>query len=221
MEAASGDEIAVILDRTVFYGESGGQAGDHGHLSASGIDMEITETQRRNHDLIVHYGTVKQGPVRVGASVSAEIDGDRRRDTRAHHSATHLLHEALRRKLGAHVMQKGSLNDPDRLRFDFSHPQAMSAAELEAVEQDVNAMIRASYPVLTREMTRESAQNEGAMALFGEKYARRCASSLWARPRRIETPTLLSFVVHACPQYREIGVFRILTSPVWLPGASD
>ncbi|XAO72081.1 MAG: alanine--tRNA ligase [Acetobacteraceae bacterium] len=212
LEAAPGDEIAVILDRTVFYGESGGQAGDHGHLSASGIDIEITETQRRNHDLIVHYGTVRQGPVRVGTSVTAEINGDRRRDTRAHHSATHLLHEALRRKLGAHVTQKGSLNDPDRLRFDFSHPQAMSAAELQAVEQDVNAMIRASHPVLTREMTPESAQNEGAMALFGEKYGEkvRVVSMGAAETDRNAYSIELCGGTHV-HNTGEIGVFRILS----------
>ncbi|WP_336945432.1 alanine--tRNA ligase [Asaia sp. HN010] len=168
--ATLGDDVAILLNQTPFYGESGGQVGDHGVLAGEGLRIEITDTQKRNGDLLVHYGRVVEGTVRPGMSVTAEIDHSRRQAVRGHHSATHLLHEALRRQLGDHVAQKGSLNAPERLRFDVSQPRPITAEELALVEREVNARIRENSAVETRIMTPETAVAEGAMALFGEKY---------------------------------------------------
>lgn len=168
--ASAGDEIAILLNQTPFYGESGGQVGDHGLLVGDGVRVEITDTQKRNGDLLVHYGRVVEGTLRPGQSVTAEIDHTRRQAVRSHHSATHLLHEALRRQLGDHVAQKGSLNAPERLRFDVSQPRPITADELALVEREVNARIRENSAIETRIMTPETAVAEGAMALFGEKY---------------------------------------------------
>lgn len=168
--ASVGDEIAILLNQTPFYGESGGQVGDHGVLVGENLRIDITDTQKRNGDLLVHYGRVVEGVVRPGMSVTAEIDHARRQAVRGHHSATHLLHEALRRQLGDHVAQKGSLNAPERLRFDVSQPRPITAEELAQVEREVNARIRENSAVETRIMTPETAVAEGAMALFGEKY---------------------------------------------------
>ena len=169
-EVASG-EVAAVLNQTPFYGESGGQMGDTGTiLTSSGAHIEVTDTAKRVGDLHVHLGRVVKGSVKVGDTVVAEIDAKRRRRLRANHSATHLLHEALRRKLGDHVTQKGSLVAPDRLRFDFSHPRAIEAADLLAIENEVNARIRLNRPVGTTLMTPDDAVAAGAMALFGEKY---------------------------------------------------
>ncbi len=170
-EAAPGTEVAVILNQTPFYGESGGQVGDTGTIaSADGLRIAVTDTQRRLGDLFVHLGRVEEGTARTGAAVTAEVDHVRRGAIRAHHSATHLLHEALRRRLGPHVAQKGSLNAPDRLRFDVSQPRPVTAEELSAVEAEINARIRENTEVTTRLMTPEAAVAEGAMALFNEKY---------------------------------------------------
>ncbi|MBU2653857.1 alanine--tRNA ligase [Acidomonas methanolica] len=168
--ASPGQEVAILLNQTPFYAESGGQVGDHGALTAPGLRVRITDTQKRNGDLFVHYGTVEEGTLRPGLAVTAEIDHTRRQAVRGHHSATHLLHEALRRHLGTHVAQKGSLNAPDRLRFDVSQPRPITAEELSTVEAEVNARIRENTAVETRIMTPEKAVAEGAMALFGEKY---------------------------------------------------
>ncbi|QEO16550.1 alanine--tRNA ligase [Acetobacter vaccinii] len=169
-EAPVGAEVAILLNQTPFYGESGGQAGDTGFLTASGVKVAIRDTQKKAGDLIVHYGTVTEGTLRTGAAVTATIDHDRRSAIRAHHSATHLLHEAMRRHLGAHVAQKGSLNGPERLRFDVSQPRPVTAEELLDIEAEVNRRIRENSAVITRSMTPEEAVNEGATALFGEKY---------------------------------------------------
>nr|WP_294914420.1 alanine--tRNA ligase [uncultured Neokomagataea sp.] len=170
-EAPASDEtVAFLLNQTPFYGESGGQVGDHGTLTASGLTIEITDTQKRNGDLLVHYGRVVEGTAKPGMAVHAELDHTRRTAIRGHHSATHLLHEALRRQVGNHVTQKGSLNAPERLRFDISQPRPLTQEELLAVEAEVNERIRENAPVETRLMTQEQAVAEGAMALFGEKY---------------------------------------------------
>ncbi|GBR50000.1 alanyl-tRNA synthetase [Neokomagataea thailandica NBRC 106555] len=166
----SDDTVAILLNQTPFYGESGGQVGDHGTLTASGLRIEITDTQKRNGDLIVHYGRVVEGTAKPGLAVHAAVDHTRRTAVRGHHSATHLLHEALRRQVGSHVTQKGSLNAPERLRFDISQPRPLTTQELLAVEAEVNERIRENSPVETRLMTQEQAVAEGAMALFGEKY---------------------------------------------------
>ena len=169
--AEAGDKVSVILNQTPFYAESGGQVGDAGKITGPGdLTITITDTQKRAGDLFVHVGIVESGVVMVGAPVRAELDHTRRGAIRAHHSATHLLHEALRRRLGTHVAQKGSLNAPDRLRFDVSQPTPISRADLAIVEAEVNARIRENSEVTTRLMTPEAAVAEGAMALFGEKY---------------------------------------------------
>lgn len=168
--AGVGTEVAVLLNQTPFYGESGGQVGDTGTLTAPGLRVAISDTQKKLGDLLVHYGTVTEGTLKPGMAVKAEVEHARRAAIRAHHSATHLLHEALRRRLGEHVTQKGSLNAPDRLRFDVSQPRPITREELDEIETEVNARIRANTPVTTRIMTPEQAQAEGAMALFGEKY---------------------------------------------------
>ncbi|MDI3306049.1 MAG: alanine--tRNA ligase [Acetobacteraceae bacterium] len=169
--APAGAEVAVVLNQTPFYGESGGQVGDTGLISAGDASrIVVRDTQKKLGDLIVHYGTVAHGEVKVGMAVQAEVDHARRSAIRAHHSATHLLHEALRRRLGTHVSQKGSLNAPDRLRFDISQPTPMTDEDLAWVEEEVNARIRQNTEVVTRLMTPEAAVEAGAMALFGEKY---------------------------------------------------
>ncbi len=169
--AGVGTEVAVVLNQTPFYGESGGQVGDTGVITgADGLRIVITDTQKKLGDLFVHLGRVEAGVATVGAAVVASVDHGRRSAIRAHHSATHLLHEALRRKLGTHVQQKGSLNAPDRLRFDVSQPRPITAEELSWVETQVNARIRENTEVTTRLMTPEAAVALGAMALFGEKY---------------------------------------------------
>jgi alanyl-tRNA synthetase len=170
-EAGEGAELAVVLNQTPFYAESGGQVGDSGVIStATGLVITVADTQKKLGDLFVHFGRVTNGTARVGQAVTAEVDHARRTAIRAHHSATHLLHEGLRRRLGTHVTQKGSLNAPDRLRFDISHPKPITLEELRAVEAEVNARIRENTEVTTRLMTPDEAVAEGAMALFGEKY---------------------------------------------------
>lgn len=169
--ADAGNEVAIILNQTPFYAESGGQVGDTGVISGpDGLSITVTDTQKKLGDLIVHLGRVETGEALVGTPVLADVDHQRRTAIRAHHSATHLLHEALRRKLGTHVTQKGSLNAPDRLRFDVSHPRPITEDELGWVEREVNARIRENSKVTTRLMTPEAAVDIGAMALFGEKY---------------------------------------------------
>jgi len=165
----AGDEGEVVLDRTPFYAEAGGQVGDAGQLTASGARFMVTDTQRRGA-AHAHIGKVLEGRIAVGDSLEAEVDGARRQATALNHTATHLLHAALRKVLGTHVLQKGSLVAPDRLRFDFGHFQALTAAELEEIERLVNAQIRANLPAETKVMDYEGAVAEGAMALFGEKY---------------------------------------------------
>jgi len=169
--AKAGDEIQVIANQTPFYGESGGQLGDTGIMfSAGGAELRVTDTQKKLGDLIVHFGTLVHDGLALGEAVEMKVDGGRRAGLRGHHSATHLLHEALRRRLGAHVTQKGSLVAPDRLRFDISHPKPVTSDDLRAVEAEVNARIRINAPVETRSMTPDEAIEAGALALFGEKY---------------------------------------------------
>ncbi|HYZ34417.1 MAG TPA: alanine--tRNA ligase, partial [Crenalkalicoccus sp.] len=169
--APVGAEVAVVLNQTPFYGESGGQVGDTGLISAGeACRIVVRDTQRKLGDLIVHLGTVAHGEASVGLPVLAEVDHARRSAIRANHSGTHLLHEALRRRLGTHVSQKGSLNAPDRLRFDVSQPTPMTPEDLAWVEGEVNSRVRENAEVVTRLMTPEAAVEAGAMALFGEKY---------------------------------------------------
>ena len=166
---AAGEEGEVVLDRTPFYAEAGGQVGDAGELTASGVRFIVSDTQKRG-GAHVHIGRLAEGRIRVGDALDAQVDVPRRQATVLNHSATHLLHAALRRLLGTHVQQKGSLVAPDRLRFDFSHFEPLTSAQLTEIEQLVNAQIRANVAAETRLMDYESAVADGAIALFGEKY---------------------------------------------------
>jgi alanyl-tRNA synthetase len=166
---AAGEEGEVVLDRTPFYAEAGGQVGDTGELRAAGVRFIVTDTQKHG-SAHTHIGRVAEGSIRVGDLLEAEVDGARRQATALNHSATHLLHAALRKVLGSHVLQKGSLVAPDRLRFDFAHHQGLTPAELLEIERLVNAQIRANTPAETRVMDYDGAVAAGAMALFGEKY---------------------------------------------------
>jgi len=169
--AEAGAKVALIANQTPFYGESGGQMGDSGIMfSASGAEIAIRDTQKKLGDLHVHLGTVTKGKIVVGDVLEMRVDGERRTALRANHSATHLLHEALRRRLGTHVTQKGSLVAPDRLRFDFSHPKPLTPEDIRAIETEVNNRIRLNAAVVTRLMTPDEAVKAGALALFGEKY---------------------------------------------------
>ncbi|RLQ21866.1 alanine--tRNA ligase [Seongchinamella sediminis] len=159
----------VVLSNTPFYGESGGQVGDTGYLTASGVKLEVTDTTKAS-DQHLHHVKVLQGSVSKGDVLATQVDASLRQRTRLNHSATHLLHAALRRVLGDHVQQKGSLVDSQRLRFDFSHFEAVSAEELRQIEHLVNEQVRANTEVSTRLMSMEEAMDAGAMALFGEKY---------------------------------------------------
>jgi len=169
--APEGTEVRIVVNQTPFYGESGGQMGDSGVMfTADGVEVAVSDTQKHLGDVHAHVGTVKGGALNIGDVVELRIDAERRLGLRSHHSATHLMHAALRRALGKHVVQKGSLVAPDRLRFDFSHPKAVSPEELQAIETDVNFNIRANAGVGTALMSPEEAVENGALALFGEKY---------------------------------------------------
>jgi alanyl-tRNA synthetase len=166
---SSGDKGEVVLDRTPFYAESGGQVGDAGELTGSGVRFAVADTQRRGA-AHAHLGEVAEGTIRVGDTLEARVDARRRQATVLNHTATHLLHAALRQVLGTHVQQKGSLVAPDRLRFDFAHYQAVTPEELLEIERLVNAQIRVNAPGEVRVMDYDAAVGEGAIALFGEKY---------------------------------------------------
>ena len=166
-----GDTVGVLVNQTPFYALSGGQMGDKGVItSGNGVRIRIDDTLKKAGDLHLHQGIVEKGTLHVGDEVRLEVDGPQRAALRANHSATHLLHEALRQHLGDHVTQKGSLVAPDRLRFDISHPKPVDGSEIENVEADVNAQIMGNSTVVTRLMDQKSAIEAGAMALFGEKY---------------------------------------------------
>ncbi|PPT81331.1 alanine--tRNA ligase [Xanthomonas theicola] len=169
----AGDAAIVLLDRTPFYAESGGQVGDLGQLSAAGVLFEVDGTQKFAGQFHGHVGRLRDGRLQIGAILSAQVDSARRGATILNHSATHLLHAALREVLGTHVQQKGSLVAPDRLRFDFSHFQPMSTEELAVIERKVNAQVRANHAVEVHHMGMQEALDFGAMALFGEKYGER------------------------------------------------
>jgi len=169
-EARTGDEIEIITNQTPFYGESGGQVGDQGVISTNKSKITITDTLKKMGDLHVHLGKINSGSIKVGETVNLEIDKEKRNNARAYHSATHLLHEALRRTLGKHVTQKGSLVSPEKLRFDFSHNKPVESNEISKIEKFVNDMVKTSNEVKTRIMTTKEAVENGALALFGEKY---------------------------------------------------
>lgn len=168
--ASAGSEVEVVLDRTPFYAEMGGQVGDTGKLTASGLYVHVTDTKHRDGSLESHVGVVEEGTISVGDSVTATIDAGRRELIRRNHTATHLLDAALKKVLGDHVNQAGSLVAPDRMRFDFTHFEALTKDELDRIEGMVNAEIFAAKPVVTQIMSIEDAKAAGAVALFGEKY---------------------------------------------------
>jgi alanyl-tRNA synthetase len=165
-----GETGAIVLNQTPFYGESGGQVGDIGSMTGEGVRFRVTDTKKHAGDVFVHLGSVEEGTLKPGAALALEVDHKRRGAIRKNHSATHLLHEALRQVLGDHVAQKGSLVASDRLRFDFSHPKPMSADEIERVEDIANDIVLQNAPVITRLLSRDDAIASGARALFGEKY---------------------------------------------------
>ncbi|MGH6800649.1 MAG: alanine--tRNA ligase, partial [Methylocella sp.] len=167
----AGETGSVILNQTPFYGESGGQVGDTGVMRASGVRFRVDNTQKKLGNLFVHEGLVEEGEVRLGLALELNVDHERRQAVRANHSATHLLHEALRQVLGEHVAQKGSLVAPDRLRFDFTHQKPISLDELARVEDIANRAVLDNTPVVTRLMGINAAIETGARALFGEKYS--------------------------------------------------
>jgi alanyl-tRNA synthetase len=170
MAANAGEAVEILTNQTPFYGESGGQAGDSGHIASAKAKGQITDTQKKLGALHVHSVRITEGSFAPGDAVDLKVDAERRRATRANHSATHLLHAALKRVLGGHVSQKGSLVNAERLRFDFSHPKPVSAEELEKIEAQVNAVIRQNSDTSTRLLPTDQAIAAGAEALFGEKY---------------------------------------------------
>src|SRR6201995_4018574 len=166
----AGDTASIVLNQTPFYAESGGQVGDTGVLTGEGVTFRVTDTQKKAGDLWVHQGTVEQGTLKVGMPLQLDVDHARRSSIRSHHSATHLLHEALRQVLGDHIAQRGSLVAPDRLRFDFGHPKPITPEELSRVEDIANNVVLENDEVTTRLMAVDDARDAGARALFGEKY---------------------------------------------------
>ena len=166
----AGESGSIVLNQTPFYAESGGQVGDTGTLTGEGIKFRVTDTQKKAGDLYVHQGTMERGTLKVGTALQLEVDHSRRSAIRANHSATHLLHEALRQVLGDHIAQRGSLVAPDRLRFDFAHPKPITPEELARVEDIANDVVLENGEVTTRVMALDEAREAGARALFGEKY---------------------------------------------------
>ncbi len=172
-QLTAGQSGVVILDRTPFYAESGGQVGDHGLLETVQSEFAVLDTHKQGGGVHAHIGELRNGTLRVGDAVEARVNGFRRQATALNHSATHLLHAALRKVLGEHVTQKGSLVDPERLRFDFAHFEPMTRGQLDEVERLVNEQILLNNEVSTRVMAYDEAVGAGAMALFGEKYGDR------------------------------------------------
>jgi len=168
-ELKAGEEGVVVVDKTPFYAESGGQAGDSGLLQVAGGEFVVSDTQKSGSNFL-HIGQLKKGAVKIGETIKAEVDKQKRQATANNHSATHLLHAALRKVLGTHVQQKGSLVDSEKLRFDFSHPQAVTKEQLREIELLVNEQIASASSVTTKVTHIEEAKKMGAMALFGEKY---------------------------------------------------
>ena len=208
--AAVGDVIEVVFDRTPFYGESGGQTGDTGRIEISShygpvVVLRVTDTQKPTGGLIVHHAVVERGSVRAGEPMRLSVDVERRDAIRRNHSATHILHHALRELLGKHVTQKGSLVEPERLRFDFSHPRPVTRDELEDIERFVNTMVLANAPTGTNEMALADAKQAGAIGLFGEKYG-----------EQVRVVTIASDSVELCggthvARAGDIGLFKILS----------
>ncbi|QOV93290.1 alanine--tRNA ligase [Novosphingobium sp. ES2-1] len=209
--AAAGDDVTVIVNQTPFYGESGGQTGDAGTITgADGLKLAVSDTAKPLGRLHAHNAKVEAGAIKVGDVVKLDIDVERRDAIRANHSATHLLHAALRNRLGGHVTQKGSLVAADRLRFDFSQPTALTPEDIAAIEAEVNAEIRANEPVTTRLMSPDDAIEAGAMALFGEKYGEEVRVLSMGRATEKHYSVELCGGTHV-RALGDIGVFRIVS----------
>ncbi len=211
--AHEGNEVAVVMNQTPFYGESGGQVGDTGiFIGAEGVETAVRDTRKMVGDLHVHLGTVQRGSIKVGDVLEMRVNADRRDALRANHSATHLLHAALRKVLGEHVTQKGSLVAPERLRFDISHPKAISADEIAQVEALVNGEVRGNSDVRTVLASPEEAVEQGALALFGEKYGDEVRVVSMGAPREDGHP----YSVELCggthvARTGDIGFFKVVT----------
>ena len=208
--AKVGDEVEIITNQTPFYGESGGQVGDQGIISNSNCKINIKDTQKKMGDLLVHYGNVEKGSFKVGDSVNLEIDIQKRNNSRANHSATHLLHESLRRTLGKHVTQKGSLVSPDRLRFDFSHNKPIEKDEMIKINKIVNEMVEGASDVQTRIMTPKEAVGLGALALFGEKYGDEVRVVFMGKEKNSFFSTELCGGTHV-KNTKEVGEFKVIS----------
>ena len=208
--AKEGDEVEIITNQTPFYGESGGQVGDQGIISNSNCKINIKDTQKKMGDLLVHYGNVEKGSLKVGDNVNLEIDIQKRNNSRANHSATHLLHESLRRTLGKHVTQKGSLVSPDRLRFDFSHNKPIEKDEMIKINKIVNQMVEGASDVQTRIMTPKEAVGLGALALFGEKYGDEVRVVFMGKEKNSFFSTELCGGTHV-KNTKEVGEFKVIS----------
>ena len=208
--ASAGDEIEVITNQTPFYGESGGQVGDQGYIFNSNCKIKINDTQKKMGDLFVHHGKVEKGSISIGQSVNLEIDVLKRNNSKANHSATHLLHESLRRTLGKHVTQKGSLVSPERLRFDFSHNKPIEKEEMTKINNIVNEIVEGSSDVQTRIMTPKEAVNMGALALFGEKYGDEVRVVFMGKENNGFFSTELCGGTHV-KNTKEVGKFKVIS----------
>jgi alanyl-tRNA synthetase len=195
---ASGESGAIVLNQTPFYAESGGQVGDTGMMTGEGVRFRVTDTQKKAGDLFVHLGTVEQGTLKAGTALALEVDHARRSSIRAHHSATHLLHEALRQVLGDHIAQRGSLVAPDRLRFDFVHQKPITPEELARIEDIANEVVLENDEVTTRLMAVDDARDAGARALFGEKYGDEVRVVTMGRSAREHGSNALGWSVELC-----------------------
>ena len=209
-KADTGDEIEVITNQTPFYGESGGQVGDQGYIFSSDSKIKVNDTQKKMGDLFVHYGKIEKGSISIGQHVNLEIDILKRNNSKANHSATHLLHESLRRTLGKHVTQKGSLVSPERLRFDFSHNKPIEKEEMNKINNIVNEIVAGSSDVQTRIMTPKEAVNMGALALFGEKYGEEVRVVFMGKENNGFFSTELCGGTHV-KNTKEVGKFKVIS----------
>ena len=207
--AETGDEVEIVTNQTPFYAESGGQVGDKGIIYSNNCKIIINDTQKKVDDLHVHIGKIVKGSLKINQSVNLEIDVDKRNNAKAYHSATHLLHEALRRTLGKHVTQKGSLVSAEKLRFDFSHNKPIEIAEIEKIEKYVNDMVDGDTNVKTRIMTPTEAVNKGALAMFGEKYGEEVRVLSMGKENNTYFSTELCGGTHV-QNIKDIGKFKII-----------
>jgi len=209
-KAKIGDEVEIITNQTSFYGESGGQVGDQGTIQTADCKINIKDTQKKVGDLFVHIGKIEKGSIKIGESVNLSIDTRRRNNSKAYHSATHLLHESLRRTLGNHVTQKGSLVSPERLRFDFSHNKPIEKDEMRKINKIVNDLVTGSSDVQTRIMTPKEAVGLGALALFGEKYGDEVRVVFMGKENNGFFSTELCGGTHV-KNTKEVGKFKIIS----------